>query len=172
MHWFIGFKRRFGFIHSIVFRCYSTICIDQRLYFVHIVFKRPSRTWGIIKIEMTGTKFCKPILALAFGQYILFVHIASFSYCLHCILVLSIVTVKYAENVVSDLPSSIFSNENYFTKSNKIYKYALLHQLLKFMTVKRLSVKLAAKKFNKFSCCHETKLLSERPSGTFWCRTK
>ena len=32
------------------------------------------------------------------------------------------------------------------------------------MTVKQLSAKLAAKKFNKIRCCHETKLLSERPN--------
>ena len=64
----------------------TTLCIDQQV--VHIGFKRPARTWCILRIEIGGTKYCKPILALAFGQYIASVHIASFSPYLKCIFAL------------------------------------------------------------------------------------
>ena len=54
-------------------------------------------------------------------------------------------TVKYAENVVSDLPSSIGHQMKTIAQNPTKFFTNKLYQLLKFITVKRLSAKLAAK---------------------------
>ena len=126
------------------------VCIDECFVFAFISVDWPSRTCRDFNIKIGGTKYCKPVLALAFCQYIFSIHIEYFFPSLNSIFIFLIVKLKFGEKAAFDFPYLIRApkkKKNYCTESNKLfYKQAFLYLLSKYIITMRLKCEVGSEK--------------------------